>query len=328
MLGREVGAHLARVGPRALVAEEVVAITRDADLFVLNLECAISDRGRRWPDPNKPFFFRAPPSAIEVLVHLGVGCVTLANNHALDYDAEALVDTLDRLDGAGITAVGAGRDERAARRAAVVDVAGRGVGIVGVTDHPRAFAAAVDRPGVAYANLRHTPPRWLHDTIASLDTDVVLVTPHWGPNMTRAPRPHVRAAAAAFRSAGATLVAGHSAHVFHGVADHVLYDLGDFIDDYARDPVLRNDLGLLFVVTFDLDGLTRVDAVPLALDHCHTRLAKPHEAAWIAARYRRACAALGTEVDEREGRLVVEWEATPVHCEAEPRPADRGISPP
>jgi hypothetical protein len=47
-------------GPEKLVADEVVAITRSADLFVLNLECCIAERGTRWPDPRKPFFFRAP----------------------------------------------------------------------------------------------------------------------------------------------------------------------------------------------------------------------------------------------------------------------------
>jgi hypothetical protein len=34
--------------------------------------------------PGKPFFFRAPPRAVELLALLGTDCVTLANNHALD----------------------------------------------------------------------------------------------------------------------------------------------------------------------------------------------------------------------------------------------------
>jgi poly-gamma-glutamate synthesis protein (capsule biosynthesis protein) len=97
--------------------------------------------------------------------------------------------------------------------------------------------------------------------------------------------------------------------VFHGVADSVVYDLGDFIDDYATDPFLRNDLGLLFLVTFDDGGrLTRLEAIPLALDYCSTRLAAPEEAHWIIDRFRRACTAFGTEVEQRGGRLVVEWE--------------------
>ncbi|TMK27364.1 MAG: hypothetical protein E6G64_12680 [Actinobacteria bacterium] len=45
--------------------------------------------------------------------------------------------------------------------------------------------------------------------------------------MTADPVPHVRAAARALREAGATLVAGHSAHAFHGVTPGVLFDLGD-----------------------------------------------------------------------------------------------------
>jgi poly-gamma-glutamate synthesis protein (capsule biosynthesis protein) len=127
--------------------------------------------------------------------------------------------------------------------------------------------------------------------------------------MVPSPLRYVERAAAALRAAGATLVAGHSAHVFHGVADGVVYDLGDFIDDYATDPSLRNDLGLLFLVTFDDRGQpTLLEAVPLALDYCHTRLAEPEEARWIADRFRAACADLGTEVTERGGRLVVDWQ--------------------
>jgi poly-gamma-glutamate synthesis protein (capsule biosynthesis protein) len=51
--------------------------------------------------------------------------------------------------------------------------------------------------------------------------------------MTERPMPEITKAAARLLDAGATVVAGHSAHVFHGVEGPVLYDLGDFLDDYA-----------------------------------------------------------------------------------------------
>jgi poly-gamma-glutamate capsule biosynthesis protein CapA/YwtB (metallophosphatase superfamily) len=308
MLGRKVAERLAEDPSVALFADDVVAVACEADLFVLNLECAISDRGERWPDPRKPFFFRAPPIATEVLQHLGVGCVTLANNHALDYGPDALADTFRHLADAGIAWVGAGIDERASRAPIVVERGGSRIGVVGVTDHASEYAAADDRPGVAFADLRRGVPGWLLDIIAAVDADIVLVSPHWGPNMVAEPVGHVRAAAAEFRAAGATLVAGHSAHVFHGVDDSVLYDLGDFVDDYATDPDLRNDLGLLFLVTFEGATPVRVEAVPLVLDYCHTRLAAGDEAAWIAHRFRKICAAFGTDVAERGGRLVIELE--------------------
>jgi poly-gamma-glutamate synthesis protein (capsule biosynthesis protein) len=310
MLGRNVAERLRLAPPEALFADEVVAVAHEADLFVLNLECAISDRGERWPDPNKPFFFRAPPEATDVLNLLEVDCVTLANNHTLDYDTTALLDTIAHLEHAGIAWVGAGPDQQAARTPAVVECDGSTLGVIGVTDHPADYAAGPERPGVAYADLWHGQPQWLLDTIGNLATDIVLVTPHWGPNMVPRPLPHVRAAAAAFRAAGATLIAGHSAHVFHGVTTNVLYDLGDFIDDYAMDSTLRNDLGLLFLVTFDGPRPTLVEAVPLAIDHCSTRLADRHETRWIAERFQQACAELSTTAELRAGRLVIaleEW---------------------
>jgi poly-gamma-glutamate capsule biosynthesis protein CapA/YwtB (metallophosphatase superfamily) len=305
MLGRKVAEAIDRDGPDSLFADEVIALTRSADLFVLNLECCISSRGSPWPDPRKPFFFRAPPAAIEVLTRLGVDCVTLANNHALDFDRVALLDTFEHLREADIDWVGAGRTVEEARAPTILERNGLRVGVIGCSDHPSDFAAGPETPGIAYVDLRRGLD-WLPDTIARLEADAVLVTPHWGPNMNPEPLPYVRRAAAALREAGATIVAGHSAHVFQGVEGGILYDLGDFIDDYAVDRK-RNDLGLLFFVTLDEQGPLGVEAVPLKLEYCHTRLADGEDADWIRRRFRTACAVLGTEVAEEDGRLVVDW---------------------
>jgi poly-gamma-glutamate capsule biosynthesis protein CapA/YwtB (metallophosphatase superfamily) len=307
MLGRSVAAALRALPPAALVAEEVVAAAAEADLFLLNLECCVSERGERWPDPAKPFFFRAPPAeALELLRHLGVGCVTLANNHALDYGEQALLDTLDLLAAEGIACTGAGRNEREARAPALVERNGFRLAVFGVADHPEDFAAGPESPGIAFAPLGRALPAWLESGIGAVDADATLVTPHWGPNMVQAPVAPVRAAAAALVDAGATLVAGHSAHVFHGVGARVLYDLGDFLDDYRTDPVRRNDLGLLFLVTVAADGPRRIEALPLKLEYCHTRPASGADAAWIRTRLTRACAGLGTTVTRAGDRLVVE----------------------
>jgi poly-gamma-glutamate synthesis protein (capsule biosynthesis protein) len=244
---------------------------------------------------------------VETLAHLGVSCVTLANNHALDFEAEGLLDTLALLDEAEIAHVGAGPDVPAARSPAVLEAAGLRLAVIGATDHPEEFAATAERPGVAFADLRRETPRWLREAVRETPADAVLVTPHWGPNMTADPVTHVRRAADDLVAAGATLVAGHSAHVVHGVRGPVLFDVGDFLDDYAVDPVLRNDLSMLFLVTVGRLGPVRLEAVPLRLEYCFTRLADGEEAAWIRTRFREACAELGTEAVEHDGRVVVEW---------------------
>jgi poly-gamma-glutamate capsule biosynthesis protein CapA/YwtB (metallophosphatase superfamily) len=299
MLGRKVAERIVGEGPVSLVADEVVAVAREADLFVLNLECCISERGTPWPDPVKPFFFRAPPAAVEVLQRLGVDCVTLANNHALDFGVEALLDTLEHLSAAGIACVGAGANRDQARAPAFLDAGGLRLAVLACSDHPRDYAAGSKTPGIAYGL------DWVAAAVAAAEADAVLVMPHWGPNMAAEPLPYVRHAAASYRAAGATLVAGHSAHVFHGVAPGILYDLGDFLDDYAVDPKLRNDLGLLFLVTLERGAPAGLEAVPLKLDFCHTRLADGDDADWIHRRFRAACSAFGTDVAEEDGRLVL-----------------------
>jgi poly-gamma-glutamate capsule biosynthesis protein CapA/YwtB (metallophosphatase superfamily) len=305
MLGRGVAERLAKGDE--LFSDAVHALVRRADLFVLNLECCISDRGRRWPDPDKPFFFRAPPVAVEVLAGLGVDCVTLANNHALDFDTPALLDTLHQLRGAGIGVVGAGVDLAAARAPARVSTGAGDVVVIAVTDHPKEFAAGESEPGVAYANLRKGVPDWLLDSIRGPDADVVIVAPHWGPNMVAEPVHHVKRAAEAFRRSGATLVAGHSAHVVHGAHDSVLFDLGDFVDDYAVDPIMRNDLGMFFLVTIESGRPTLLEAVPLKLEYCFTRLADGTDAEQIGGRFLESSLAMGSDASESDGRIFVRF---------------------
>jgi poly-gamma-glutamate synthesis protein (capsule biosynthesis protein) len=58
--------------------------------------------------------------------------------------------------------------------------------------------------------------------------------------------------ARALLDSGADLVFGHGTHTIQGVEIYngkpILYDTGDFVDDYAVDPELRNDLSGLFLL--------------------------------------------------------------------------------
>jgi poly-gamma-glutamate capsule biosynthesis protein CapA/YwtB (metallophosphatase superfamily) len=316
MLGRGVAERLLTDPAAPLVAPEVASYIAAADAFVLNLECCVSERGARFPDPAKPFFFRAPPVAAERLKELGVDAVTLANNHVLDYGVDALLDTPGHLRAAGIATGGAGPNQELARKSLLVRCGELTVRLLAFSDHPAAYAATAERPGIAYVHLSSELPDWLKDQLRpGPDADAVLVTPHWGPNMVAQPLPEVRRAADALLAAGATLVAGHSAHVFHGVAPAVLFDLGDFLDDYAVNPALRNDLGLLWLLELDARGAaTRIRALPLALDYCFTRRAARDEADWIGRRLRELCAPFGTEVETGEELIELRTPRTRKHA--------------
>jgi Bacterial capsule synthesis protein PGA_cap len=305
MLGRGVADRLVVVSPEEVWAPELIEITSSLDLMICNLECCISSRGK--PTElirDKRFFFRAPESAVASLEAIGVDAVGLANNHALDFGPDALADTLRHLAAAGIATAGAGRGLERARAGIVVAGPEVDVGLVALSDHPREFAVRTESWGISYAELDRGAPEWLMDEVRRLRQacDLVLVFPHWGPNMAVRPVATQRRVAVELLAAGADLVAGHSAHVFHGIerTEHglVAYDLGDALDDYAIDPALRNDLGILTLWHASPEE-TWLELVGLSLDYCHTRLATGADADWIASRLETACREFGTGVQRR-----------------------------
>jgi len=312
MLGRMVGRELAHRPPASVWDPELLEVFAEADLAIVNLECCISERGEPWPAPDKPFFFRAPPAAVDVLVAAGVRAVWLANNHALDYGVPALLDTFRHLEAAGIAWSGAGADLAEARHGPVVSAGGKRVGLVGFADHPADFAATATRPGIAWVSpggpADGAPPAWLVEEIGRLRaaSDHVVVGPHWGPNMRDRPLPHHRPLARALIAAGASIVAGHSAHLVQPIGTMgttpVCYDLGDLLDDYAVDPVLRNDLGVLALFR----PAERLEFVPLRLEYTRTRLAKGDDHARVVERLQRASREEGVELRLEHGRLALD----------------------
>ena len=84
------------------------------------------------------------------------------------------------------------------------------------------------------------------------------------------------------------VIHGHSAHLTQGIEcmgrSLVLHDTGDFLDDYARDPVLRNDWSFIFMLEVDCSGLLRLTLTPVVLGFAEVRLANPDEADAICVR--------------------------------------------
>lgn len=100
-----------------------IALTGDVMLGrLINLECVIRGRGRKWHPDSKAFHFRARPRAIDFLRAAKIDCVTLANNHVLDYGTDTLIECLALLDRAGIKRTGAGALLEEALAPAIVDL--------------------------------------------------------------------------------------------------------------------------------------------------------------------------------------------------------------
>jgi len=314
MLGRGVDRTLERLGPTHPWGD-LLPLLNEADLTIVNLECVIARGGQPWSRWPKVFHFRADPIAVGALQCAGVDCVTLANNHVLDYEEEALLELLDLLQNGKIAFAGAGRNLKEARRAAILEACGLHIGIVAFTNNEPGWAAQSDVPGTNYIPItleeRSLGP--LRESIVlarAAGADLVVFTIHWGPNMVERPTRLFRRFAHAVIDAGANLFFGHSAHIFQGIELYkerpIIYDAGDFVDDYVVDPELRNDRGLLFRLEVDDAGVRRIELVPTFIRHRQVNLAKGREREAIAARIELLCAEFGTPIHHGEDRLWIE----------------------
>ena len=305
MLGRRVNEAIRREG-FTYPLEAVVATTRAADLFLVNLECAITPRNVQYSGPEKAFYFRADPVAADTLTYAGVDLVSLANNHALDADYDGLRDTLAILDEKEILYVGAGATIEAATRPAFLEAKGMRLGVLAYCDHQRDFAARVDRPGICYADLfdPDTPARLAREVEAlARQVDHVIVAFHWQANWVPCVSSFYRSLARQLVEAGARIIWGHSPHHFQGVewidGSVVLYATGDLVDDYRLVPEFRNDRQLLFQLLVSEQRVEQVRAYPLELKLARTRAADAEARQWITQRFRAMCGDLGSRVEQQ-----------------------------
>jgi len=128
--------------------------------------------------------------------------------------------------------------------------------------------------------------------------------------MVRRPRAAFRRFARAVVDRGADVYYGHSAHVFQGVEIYrgkpILYDTGDFIDDYAVHPDLRNDRSFLFRISMEDGDFRRLELFPVVLPYARVELARDEEREAIFALMEALSAEMSTFFDRREDSLVLE----------------------
>ncbi len=282
---------------------------RSLDGLVANLECCVSTRGD--PRPGRTFHFRATPDwAVPALERAEVTCAGLANNHLLDFGPAALTDTTAHLADGGVAAAGAGSDREAAFEPAVVEVGELTLAVVAVTDQSPGYAASRNRPGTAYAPLDPSHPltrRRVGGALAAArdaDPDLLVVTAHWGPNWVTEPGETQRAFARWLVDRGADVVHGHSAHVLQGVEVYrgrpIMYDTGNFVDDYAVKEGYRNDRSFLFELRVEGGRLAALELTPVENAYAQVRRADDAVAEWLRETLRARSRPFGTPI-ERDG---------------------------
>jgi poly-gamma-glutamate capsule biosynthesis protein CapA/YwtB (metallophosphatase superfamily) len=221
-----------RLADPATAFAEAKPVLAAADLTMVNLETAITTRGEPAP---KDFHFRAPAAAFTALHDAGVDVATMANNHAADYGAVGLRDTLAAVRTGRFPVVGIGANAGEAYAAWKTSVNGTRVAVIAasqVRDETLAnYTAGPDSPGIASAD----SDLLLQSVRAAKAAGyVVVVYLHWGIEYTSCPEADQRDLAGALAKAGAAAVIGAHVHQLQGAGwrpdgAFVAYGLGNYL---------------------------------------------------------------------------------------------------
>jgi poly-gamma-glutamate capsule biosynthesis protein CapA/YwtB (metallophosphatase superfamily) len=245
----------------------VAPLLSGADLTVVNLETAVTDRGTA---EDKSFTFRAPPSVFDALRVAGVDVVSMANNHGVDFGPVGLADSLDAARQRGFPVVGLGADDTAAFAPYVVTVRGERIAVLGadqVADSTlQRYSAGPGRSGVASA---FDTGRLLQGVAsARQQADTVVIYVHWGQEEQSCPTQLQRDLAQQLSQAGADIIVGTHAHQLQGAGwlgqTYVSYGLGNFVWWRSLSEI-SIDTGVLHL-TVDDGQVLQVDFVPARID--------------------------------------------------------------
>ncbi|MFJ9771378.1 CapA family protein [Kitasatospora sp. NPDC101157] len=226
----------------------------DADLSVLNLETAITGRGA--PEP-KTYTFRTSPQALSVLKDSGVDVVSMANNHAVDFGADGLADTLAAKDSSPIPVLGVGHNAKEAYAPYVTTVRGVKVAVVAASQVEditnQKWRAGANKPGIASA--LDVPALVSAVQAAKQQAPVVLVYLHWGEEGKACPTAAQTTVAKKLAAVGASAVVGTHAHTMVGSGmlgnTYVGYGFGNFLWYGTSNYAFSNETG---VTTLTLSG--------------------------------------------------------------------------
>lgn len=292
---------------------KIAPLMREADLVIVNLECAITNHPYIWSGAEKAFYFGAPPQAAEILASCGVKMVSLANNHILDFDRKGLLDTLCYLNAQNIAYAGAGKNAFEAYAPAYVQVKKHKFGMSAFCDHQQDFQATDSEPGMAYLNLDDTVTtlyqfeQSLHEMQQSA-VDWPILSLHWGPNQALRPAKNFIFLAHTALDMGYKLIFGHSAHVFQGIEIYrkfpIIYAAGDLVDDYYVDPRLKNDHQLLIELEIAQDRVSCMQFHPVFIRDCQTVPANEQQTDFIATSMQALCAKLNAVVQLQGESLI------------------------
>ncbi|HHW28547.1 MAG TPA: CapA family protein [Syntrophomonadaceae bacterium] len=310
MLGRGVATAMSQNG-MFYPFEQMAPYLQSADLTFGNLESPLSLQGT--PIPGKGIWLRGDPEAAAALKEAGFDVLSIANNHILDYDSPALLDTMEFLREQGIDPVGAGSNLEEAVQPVIKEVNGYKIAFIAATEmadifwdysYPRTFEAKEDRPGVQKLDADQ-----LVEAVAALkdDVDLIAVSLHWGTEYSDYPLDVQRETAHRLVDAGAKLVLGHHPHCLQGIEVYkdslIAYSLGNFIYDKQRRPKCQETV--LVKIFFKDLNIEKAEVTPVVIADAQPRPADKADGERILQKMKGLCSELNTQFTAEDNKGII-----------------------
>ncbi len=229
-----------KYGRKLTFADTTARIKADinADINFANIETVISDRGDLVPR-HKKYNFVTHPNGISHLIKAGFNLFSMANNHAFDYGAQGIKESLRNLkplESKGLLAyAGIGANRTDAGKTPVFEKKGLKVafGAIGIGANggglPR---ATTKRPGQLSLFLKKDQ-QLLASNFAKSGADLRLLSVHHGPERVIRPSGYeIAMLRNLVAQTDADIMIGHHAHVSRGIEIRngklMVYGLGNF----------------------------------------------------------------------------------------------------
>lgn len=251
--------------------EKVEKYVKAADLAILNQETIVTDK----LEPSTYPRFCSPEALGEHMIDIGFDAFSMSNNHVLDKGEEGLLDCLDFWDShPEVIRYGAYRDEEDMNNIRLLTVNNITFAFLGYMEHTNGLSLKSDAVcKITYLKELDV----IEEQIKRADelADVVIVSPHFGIEVTNDVTDEQKELAKKFVDWGADLIIGTQPHTAQtmefierddGTKGFCFYCLGNFISAMGRDKAMVGILGSLNVIKNSQTGeisFENIKAIPI-----------------------------------------------------------------
>ena len=215
------------------VLSGVEPFVKSVDYSIVNLEAPVADKSDKKIAKSGPNLCCTPRS-IEALANAGFNCLTLANNHFLDYGPNGVDKTIKVADNLGLDCVGGGRNAGEAAKILYKNIKGETLALINCCEHEFSIAGPnsagsnpLDPIAISYAIKE-----------AKQAANFVMVIVHGGIEEYQLPTPRMKRTYRFFIDCGADIVINHHQHCYTGYEYYndktIFYGLGNFSFDWEK----------------------------------------------------------------------------------------------